>query len=242
MNARTLILTLAAVACAGATASAADAPKPLRTLVYDVQWDSTATRSTRDSGIGGAASGQSNAVAAAPDSGTMTIDVLAATNDGGLVVDAAFDGKTTKQPAARIALAENGSMNWNPGTEVAPQTRRLLPLLARGIVKDHDFTAGSTWTTPAPPPATGSLTYKVRQVEGTFATFDLSYTISTATMPRTDENGQATVSYDTFHVCPMKLDLQAHARRTLAMNASETVDYHLVARLVSDSLGSVKAQ
>jgi hypothetical protein len=243
MNFRTSALALAfCVAATGVAARAADPPKSLRTLVYDVTWDSVTSTERRDSGIGGSATGKSSAAVAAPDQGTLTIDVLAATADGGLVVDAAFAGKTFKGPPVRLGLAQDGSIVSNPGTQIAPEIRRLLPMLARGMTKDHDFTAGASWTTPVPPPNTGTITYKVRQVDGTFATFDLSYTSATATPPRVDETGQATVSYDTFHVCPTKYELQARARRTLSIDVTETSDYHLVARLTSDTLSGVKPQ
>ncbi len=94
-------------------APAAGAPaKPLRQLVYDVTYSAHSMHTKKTSGFNGgyggdpgmsgvgvtSGSGTAGVGLDGDDNGRLTVDVIAATPDGGLVVDIAYLGTTSSQP------------------------------------------------------------------------------------------------------------------------------------------------
>ena len=251
-----LAFAVAAAFAAPLAASAADAPPParvLRQLVYDVTYSARTTHEVKSSGFNGAYGGGSgmsgdtggSGVAAgsgsasqymnSDDRGKLTIDVIAATQDGGLVVDAAFAGTTNAQPKTRVALYSDGRMSADPAHPLAPAVQRMLPLIARGFIADRDVSAGSTWNVPAPAPAKGSTTYRVQSSDGQRARIAIEGVMSMPGPTGFDESDQATTTYATDLVSPVSYDLTARIHRQLGMDQSMTTSAHLTATLVSDS-------
>jgi hypothetical protein len=246
-----LILALAFVA--PLAASAADAPpaKPLRHLVYDVTYSARTTHEVKTSGFNGGfgagTSGDGNVSVAAggggasqymngDERGNLTIDVIAATQDGGLVVDTAFAGKTNPQPTTRVAVFADGRLSYDPAHPLAPETARMLPLIARGFIAERDVSAGSTWSIPAIAPAKGSTTYKVQSSDGHLARIAIEGLWSVPGPTGFDESDQGVTTYATDVVSPMSYDLTARIRRQLGIDQTATTSAHLTATLVSDSM------
>ncbi|HEY6236500.1 MAG TPA: hypothetical protein VIW69_15485 [Candidatus Elarobacter sp.] len=249
---RSLLAFAAAVAFAAPlAASAADAPAPtrvLRHLLYDVTYSARTTHEVKSSGFNGAYGGGSsdNGVAAGSgsvsqymngdDRGKLTIDVVAATQDGGLVVDTAFAGEKSTQPTTRVAIYADGRMSADPAHPLAPETARVLPLIARGFIADRDVAAGSTWSIPATAPAKGSTTYKVQSSDGHLARIAIEGAWSMPGPTGFDESDQGVTTYATDVLSPVSYDLTARIHRQLGIDQSMTTSAHLTATLVSDSM------
>lgn len=251
-----LAFAAAVVVSAPLAASAADAPAPtvnvLRQLVYDVTYSARTTHEVKSSGFNGAYGGGSgtgteanNGVAAGSgaasqfmngdDRGKLAIDVVAATADGGLVVDTTFTGTVNVQPKTRVAIFEDGRISADPAHPLAPEVARMLPLIARGFIANRDVSAGSSWNVPAPAPAKGSLTYRVQSSDGQRARIAID---GVWTMPGAngfDESDQGVTTYATDVVSPVSYDLTARIHRQLGIDQSMTTNAHLTATLVSDS-------
>jgi hypothetical protein len=226
---------------------AADA-KPLRTLVFSVAYSITSTSEHRISGLGGGSmvSPDSANAAAGPtmqsqgfavdDSGTMVVDVVAATADKGLVVDVSYSGKTTTQPPIRVAILSDGRLGFDPKKPICDQALQVLPLLARGAFSDRELSTGVMWTVPFQPPLTGTKSYRVTGVTGADATFAVSSTVSTKGPQAFDEHSDGTLQYATDIQVPRRWDVQMRAHH-FTPEGGETTDTRLTATLQSDTLG-----
>ena len=251
-----LALAAAAAFAAPLAASAADAPVPikaLRTLVYDVTYSARTTHEVKSSGFnggygggGGGMTDTSSGVAAGSggasqfmngdDRGKLTIDVIAAPADGGLVVDTAFAGSTNVQPTTRVAIFKDGRISADPAHPLAPETLRLLPLIARGFIADRDVSAGSTWSIAAPAPAKGTTTYKVQSSDGHLARIAIEGVMTVPGPTGFDESDQGVTTYATDVVSPVSYDVTARIHRQLGIDQSMTTSAHLTATLVSDTM------
>jgi len=233
------------------TAAQPAAPaKPLRTLVYDVSYTAHTLHEQKTSGFnssfgngmqsaGNVGVGAGNGTAAAgldgDHTGTLTIDVVAATKDGGLVVDTSFNGSVATSGKTRIAIFPDGRLSAPPTAEIGPETLHILPLLARGFFATADMAPGATWVGHEPPPATGSTTYRVEKLDGTLATIGVEGTVTATGINGFRESDHGTTVYATDLDDPTSLDLLTHIERTPSMGELLTTDGHLVVRLVSDT-------
>jgi hypothetical protein len=250
-----LALAAAAAFAAPLGASAADAPAPvkvLRTLVYDVTYTAHTTHEVKSSGFNGgygggngmtetssgvaAGSGATSQFMNGDDHGKLTINVVAAPEDGGLVVDTAFAGSTNVQPTTRVAIFKDGRISVDPAHPLAPETLRLLPLIARGFIADRDVSAGSSWSTPAPAPAKGTTTYKVQSSDGRLARIAIEGVMTVPGPTGFDESNQGVTTYATDVVTPVSYDVTARIHRQLGIDQSMTTSAHLTATLVSDTM------
>jgi hypothetical protein len=242
------VLAALALAIAPRPAASADAPQPktLRTLVYDVTYAAHTAHEMKTSGFNGAygnpgenpsASGSGTAGVGldGSDSGRLTIDVVAATADGGLVVDAAYTGRLHNQPTMRVAIFPDGRLSAAPGKTIGPEALHLLPLLARGFVANRAIETGATWTVNAPPPARGATTYRVSGMNGQAATIALEGSLSVSGIGGFDESDTGTTTYATDLLSPIAYDLNARIRRQIGVEESTTTTLHMVATLVSDT-------
>ena len=251
-----LALGVLAALLAPAVATAADPPlKVLRSLVYDVQWSAHSSHEKKTSGFNnsmgggpmdpgnpGVSSGNGTAGVGldGTDSGRLTIDVVAITQDGGLVVDATYAGKLSNQPKTRVALYPDGRLAADPTKQLGPEALHVLPLLARGFIANRDVSPGSWWTVAAPPPAKGVTTYRVSQLNGDQATIALEGSISVPGINGFDESDRGTTTYATNLVSPISFDLTARIRRQLGIDESVTTNTHMTVTLVSDSFAKKK--
>lgn len=219
----------------------APAVKPLRTLVYSVQYSTSTTNEEKSSGFDTwnvatpYGSATTRRTSSADDSGTLTANVVAATPDGGLAVDAAFAGKSATQPAVRVIIYPDGRLSAPPSATLGPEALRILPLLARGIVADRTVVPGSSWSLQLAPPAKGAYTFHVMAVDGDTARLGIDVDMSVPGAKGYDEHGKATATYDTAKLCPLQFDYTGVSRHSPAMDQYVTSTEHLTATLVSDS-------
>jgi len=237
-----LALAVAAALAAPLAAAAAGEPaKPMRTLVYSVQLSTTTKNEEQTSGFTGGGGGSSMGhgsvarTSEASDDGSLTIEVIGATPDLGLVVDAVFAGKNSHQSAIRVAIFPDGHLSYDPAKQLSVEAARLLPLLARGLLNGRDVAPGTTWKTDAPEPAKGATTYRIIDVHGMQATIGIESDIKVPGPRGYDEQDQGKTTYATDRVCPVIVDLQARSRHSPSADQYVITSMHLTASLVSDS-------
>jgi hypothetical protein len=242
MHSRFLATTALAGCCLTAgVAGAADAPKPLRVLVYDVAYSSTTVRREHTSGFtnGGmgstSGSGSVDRRFASENHGRLTVAVIAATSDGGLVVDASFVGTSITQPVIRVAILKDGSLSYDPKAQPSAQALRLLPFLSRGLIAERDVNTGSTWSVQAFAPAAGATTYRVTAFDGTRATLEFDESITVNGASGFTESAQGKTVYATDLLSPISIDLHTVIRHDVSIDLADTTDSRLSATMVSDT-------
>jgi hypothetical protein len=246
MFARPLALSIALAAAAAPAARADDTLKPLRTLTYDVAYSVQTTQErlvsnlmggnpsngphTPDVGKGSVSRGFGS-----NDRGTLRIDVVAAPGDGALVVDAAYEGREARQPALRVAIMPDGALLFDPKRALSAQARRLLPLLARGMIANRDVSPGSSWSIPVSAPAKGATTYHVVHRDDTRADLAITADAVVAGPSGYDEHVDGTATYATDVLCPTAYDIRIRVRQQLTPETLESSDARVTATLVRDT-------
>lgn len=235
-------LTGAVVAVAAlAVPAGAETVHPLRTLVYDVNYTAEVVRHEQTSGFNGSGIGNIAAGHGAvdrrfgsDDQGRLTIEIVAATPDGGLVADVSYAGKIA-QPRTRVAIFKDGRLSFDPAMPLAPPALRVVPFLARGFVAERDLSPGASWQAEAPAPAVGNLSFRVAHADATVATieFEGSMVVRGSNGFAETERGSTLYAVDTL--APVQLDFRTTTRRELGTEQSDTTDAHVVAHVVSDS-------
>jgi hypothetical protein len=225
--------------CLALFAGASEAPAfavqpPLRVIVYDVTYR-VLTTSEEKSGLGTA---QRSALTT--DRGRLTVDVVAAPEDGRLIVDAAFAGATPDRSPIRIAISTLGDLSTDPGTPVSVAAVGVLPLLARGLLVGRDVSPGSTWDVAIPAPLRGTITYRVLHSDDEHAMLAVAGQLSIRRPDGFDSQSTATVAYDTVRLCPLHYDVTTIMRSQPSPSNHRTTTTHLVADLVSDSFANQK--
>jgi len=226
-------------------AAAADAPpKALRTMVYQIAYSTATLRHEQTSGFTSTPQGTMGSVAGSgavdrrfttDQPGSVTFAVIAATADGGLVVDSSYDGRDVSHPPVRVAIFKTGGLSFDPRTPLGPAEIGLLPYLSRGFIADRTVAPGETWTTQQLQPTSGATTYRITHVENERATLQIDGSITLSGPAGYDEHQLGTAVYATDVLAPVSLDLYAHIHRQLNSDEADTTDAHLVATLVRDS-------
>ncbi|HEY0396285.1 MAG TPA: hypothetical protein VGD01_17510 [Candidatus Elarobacter sp.] len=235
------MLVAAALVLALPGPAAAQTVQPLRTLTYSVAYSVRSTMTARNSGLGGIGQVGEHSAARPPgfqdygfsgdDSGTVRVDIIAATADLGLVVDASYDGKA-KQLPIRVAIFRDGRLTHDPRLTLAPQVVELLPLLARGLLAEYGYDPGAVWSVPVPEPATGTRAFRVVAATDTLSTVALSADLGVKGPQGFEEHQDGTFSYDRTLSTPVKFDTRILLRRA---NGSEVSEIHLTAALATDT-------
>jgi hypothetical protein len=219
---------------AGASEAPAFAVQPLRVIVYDVTYMVSTTAQETSS------PGTPQRSSLTTDRGKLSVDVVAAPEDGGLIVDAAFAGYASDRSAVRVAISRSGDLSADPGTPVSAAATGILPLLARGLLVGRDVSPGSTWDVAAAAPSRGTITYRVLHSDDQHATLAVAGQVSIRRPDGFDSQSTATVAYDTVRLCPLHYDVTTVVRRQASTSHFVTSTTHLVADLVSDSFANQK--
>jgi hypothetical protein len=213
--------------------------KPLRTLVYSVTFGTRTVNAEKGSGfvnggtMQGSGSAETDRVQETADEGKLTVDVIAATADGGLVVDAQFVGRQGDEHPLRVAIYSNGGISYDPSKPLSIEAQRILPMLARGIVAGRDIEPGQTWTIG---PANAAAQFSVTKSDGDLATIKVHRTATP--LPGAQQTEEATSVYDTEKLCPRNYDLVVRLRRPNGPDQELTQTETLHATLFSDTFGT----
>jgi hypothetical protein len=174
------------------------------------------------------------------DDGTLSVDVVAATADGGLVTDVSFTGKNEEQPKVRVAIFADGRLSYDPRQQLSLAATHVLPLLARGLVAQRAVDPGEEWRSSAPAPMQGTTTYRVTALRGEDATLAIDGIFSAPGPRGFSEHRQGTLVYATDRLCPLRYDVTAISRHQPAPEQFVTRNERVTATLVSDSFAKRK--
>ncbi len=138
------LVGLVAASLADASSAQAD---PLRHITFSYSVNHFVSTEVRSSGIGTASSGVSTQSASGQDRGTIVVDVIAATQDGGLVVDVSQQQvePVRQLPVVRIAVLGNGDLTFDPEKQISNEEIVVARYLARGFVPAGELTVGTGW-------------------------------------------------------------------------------------------------
>jgi hypothetical protein len=200
--------------CANVATAQADAP--IRTLVYQYSYDA------RGFGGNGAAIG--------------TVEVAAATQDGGLVVDVTQTIDRTPRPLETIRCALYGITTDVVCDQNVPATREetvLLSYLGRQFYDASRLDPQSVWHTSP------KVNFGTVSIQNTFRATKTEGSIVTIAVDREERNGDfratttGTVLYDTAMEAPTSVRVAIAGTRTRSQG-----DANVSLTLVSDSMGS----
>ncbi len=255
---RVISLFFVAVLAVGpAPARAADLVEPLRTLIYDVALTIGVVRRTPRSAPGGSAgigsrrasntsaviprgrgAGAEDTSAAAVEArGTIAVDVVAATGDGGLVADVSESAPGRTRDKVRLAVSNDGTIFYDPkrADDVTEEELSLARWLARGFYADHPRQPGAAWSVDQS--GNGLVTAEHYRV---LSAADQRVTLTYALEQRSDgaasfaSTRAGSLVYDTGFVVPVKATYEGQTRRQL-FEAFDETRTSVVLTLTADS-------
>ncbi len=234
------VLAETAIGAAGpdpsASPAAAPALKVLRHLSFTIGTYVENRTDTKVSGIEGPPSGTASDTGTAVGKGSISVDVMAVTGDGGIVVDVSEDTDTRKAAPVRVAILNNRLL-YDPKSDVTEEETDILRFLSRTFVKAGELDVGTTWDDNAQTAqSVDHSTYRVTAVDADAKTIDVAIDETTSVSgPRGFEGRtEGTVTYDTAVLVPLSLTLSTR-RRSTQPGQLTTVDVKLTSRLTSDS-------
>jgi len=190
-------------------AEAPAAPRVLRHLTFAVGVDVENRTDTKVSGIGGPASGIASNTGTQIEKGSISVDVVAVTADGGIVVDVSEDTDTRKAGVVRVAIL-GSTISYNPNLDVTEEETDILRFLSRTFVKDGEISVGTAWTADAKSDiGSDHATYTVTAVDADAKTLDIAVDEKESQKgPHAfDGTTRGTVKYDTGVLVPLAFTL-----------------------------------
>jgi hypothetical protein len=217
-----------------------------RALVFKVAYSERGEQRTAVSGLvnpnsngtmSTPARGTNSSQASSGSDGTVTVLVVAVPSDG-IVVDISESSSARTSAPARIGIALDGKLLYDPAkVDLSLPEVELLALLNRGLVEGHDAD-GASWTVQhlAAGGVKDSTNYRIVSSEpGPILRVELERTFSGAVGARPfDMTETGTIRYDEVKSVPLEASLRAH-RVTHQTGQVTTVDSTLTLRLLSDS-------
>ena len=148
-------------------AGAADSARPLRTLTFAVELGIVNTYDTpgatltsgpapavvvkgrvigRPSIVNG--NGDQRSARRMATKGTITVEVMNATDDSGLVADVSENAVERVRPKVRVGITVDGSLLYDPShaPDLSEEEIAVMHWLARGFYGDHPREVGTAWT------------------------------------------------------------------------------------------------
>jgi hypothetical protein len=246
---------VAAPLLAGA-AGVSGSNRPLRALSFDVDVHVSARRETPGEGIygtrpgvavkgrivngrpgGATGNGERTEAAAVTTKGSIGVDVLAATDDAGLVVDVSETATERTRPKVRIVLAPDGAVFYDPknASNLTEEEITVVRWLARGFLGDRPTELGTSWTVDQS--ANGHVDIERYRVVARDANqVTLEYALEEKVGGATGYAGTrgGSLVYDTAMIVPLRATFQTEARRQVGA-AYETTRTSITLTLTSDS-------
>jgi len=238
------ISTLFAAALSlGQPAYAADSP-PLRHLVYSFTYTVATTDTYHTSGLGQEpASGLADYNAGALDQGTITADILQASNDGGLVVRISEQARERRsaEPAVCVVYGSTVSAMCDANAKVNDEEMALLQVLGRNFVDPTEFDANRHWQRAQTAP---NVSQKSDFTAGPMKDGVLDITLQRVTdvsgAQGYKETTNGTLAYNVAMSLPVRLQQDAVLRQEQGIGQSRRSETKIVIELVSDSMQAAK--
>jgi hypothetical protein len=231
------------VILAAALFAFATAPPPLRSLRYDVQITVGNVRTVQRNGAYGYETNHEQVPAAAEGRGTISIDVIAATADAGLVVDISEEAMSRSRGKIRVAIRGDGALLYD-ARGLAPITEEedaLLRLLARDFYGEHPTAPGTTWSVDLGGESVrGVARFGVVSAEGTDVTLSYHTELRVSGAHAFDALRDGRLVYDRRLAVPRSLVYRGESRAGGASSAYDFTDVSVQLTLRSDSFAERK--
>lgn len=227
------ILLAASLASPGPQAS----PAPiLRHMVFSAHIDATGGMSTAYRGANAGETGVPRSVGAEgrdDNDTTITVDVLAALDDGSLVVNVS----EPKHDPLKVGItSEGGLIAVTPDAQPTVGEHALLRLLARNLVAGHSDAVGDSWTLQYGPDNSGQLHVSVSKNDGSHVVLALKGTAFETNPETRRQQLSGTVTYDAAHTIPVSANV-VESVSVENGNGTENMQYNAQFTLKSDSMG-----
>jgi hypothetical protein len=231
-----LALLCGAAPLAG-SAETAKAGRPLRSLTYDLQMTVGMVRSIERDAIGTAGSTHGDFAGGTGSRGTITVDVLAATDDHGIVADVRENAEGRSRPPVRVAITGDGGLTYDPqqSHNVTNEEDALLRWLARDFVRQEVRAPGGFWNVDTSSGrARGAEHYRVLSADGSLLKLDYKAESKSSGLGSGDMTRTGTVVYD----ARMSVPTDAHYKDIIhqqQLGTYDTTEMAVQLRLVADS-------
>ena len=243
------LIVVPSVAPSGA--GAVDLLRPLRTLVYDVAvavgkprriqgtipvFQPPPRRRGGGRAISATGPGEDTTPAVAAQ-GSIQADVVAATGDGGLVVDLTETASGRDRVKVRFAVSVDGTVAFDPkyASSVSGEELALARWLARGFYLEHPTDPGAAWTVDQSGNGiTGVERYRVTANAANRVTLDYALDEKIAGAQAYGETREGSLVYDTALVVPVHAEYQGETRREV-FGASDATYVSVTLTLRADS-------
>ncbi|HTD37792.1 MAG TPA: hypothetical protein VK669_09775 [Candidatus Limnocylindrales bacterium] len=221
-------------------ASAAEGPRPIRSLTYAVDLHIIESLDTPGSGIAPQrvtvpVKGRSNSSPPRPQigsaeghtsggmsaQGSITIDVLEATDDAGLVVEIAEDAPKRERPKVKVGIAADGTLFYDAANydNLTEEELAVVRWLGRSFYGDHPKEVGTAWTVDQ---STNGHTdierYRVLARDDARVTLDYALEERTSSVGGFAGTRAGSIVYDTVMILPVKVSFESVARRQLGQS------------------------
>lgn len=221
-------------------ASAAEGPRPIRSLTYAVDLHIIESLDTPGGAIptqravvvvkgrstGGpprsqVGSAESHASGGMSAQGSITIDVLEATDDAGLVVEIAENAPKRERPKVKVGIAADGALFYDPANydKLTEEELAVVRWLGRNFYGDHPKDVGTAWTVDQ---STNGHTdierYRVLARDDARVTLDYALEERTSSVGGFAGTRAGSLVYDTAMVLPVKVSFESVARRQLGQS------------------------
>ena len=217
-------------------AGAIETARPLRTLTYAVDVKVVNTMDTPGGTVAGggtrpalivkgrvinqtrpiSGSGDQRSGASLATKGSITVDVIQATDDAGLVVDVAEDAVDRVRPKVRVGISSDGALFYDPtnAPRLSEEEIAVVHWLGRGFYGDHPTTVGTSWIVDQSANGhTDIERYHVMATEASHVT--LGYELEQRMTLSSGYTGtrEGSLVYDIAMVVPVKASFESVARR-----------------------------
>jgi len=239
-------------------ADAVEALRPLRTLTFDCAVSVSSRRETPSDaqtsriarmGKGFAVvsdksgSGEDDVATKLDAKGSISVDVLSATDDAGLVLEVAEDAAERTRPKVRIVLGPDGMLLYDPANAVnlTEEEVAVVRWLARGFYGDHPRDPGTAWTVDQS--ANGHVDlehYRVLSHDRDRVTLGYALEEKAGGASGYDATREGSLVYDTVLVVPVKATFLSSSRRQIGPTLNTTRST-ITLTLTADSFGKLRS-
>jgi hypothetical protein len=216
-------------------ASAADSARPLRTLTFALDLAIMNTYDTPGATLSNGPSpavvvkgrviGRPSAVIGSGDKrsgrslatkGTITVEVVSATDDSGLVADVSENATDRVRPKVRVGITADGGLLYDPShaAELTEEEIAVVHWLARGFYGDHPREIGTAWTVDQSSNGhTDVERYRVVARDAERVTLEYALKESVERAGGFEGGREGSLVYDTTLIVPVKASFESISRR-----------------------------
>jgi len=226
----------------------ADAPAPIRHLVYDFDVKFTTSATVHSSGFNGdgPASGVADYRLGSDDKGTITVDVLQVQPDSGLVVRIAENARGTRSndPKMCVVYGTGSTICDQSHGELNEEEMTLLRLLGKNFVSGAPVDAKHHWQySSSAPQATETTDYTINKTDGNMLDITYDRQLKVGGAQPFDANSQGSLTYDAQRTVPLSVKEDTITHRNAGIGGNyDKVEQHVTLTLASDSMRAAQGQ